>query len=316
MARARRAAGVAWPVGLRAGVRLWLRRPHPARVRRCRDARADRGHGGHGLVDLRGWTVCAQRPRGDGRGAPAARRASARASTARRALRGGLAARPASPRAAAVRVRDERVEPGEAVRLLEAGGERAEIEMVAAEVLRMLDEGVPAEELVVVLRSTARAAPLVEQVFEQYGIPLAAERKVRFSHTALGRGVVGLARCALLGSDPAHAAARRGPARTTCARRGCSNAPRWPMRSKPMCAESGSRPRRTLASGSGGGSVRSTRCGPPRIRPASWPATRAGCSPRRTAAGRPSSQRRRSSTHARSPRCCGRSMRSPSWAGR
>jgi ATP-dependent helicase/DNAse subunit B len=91
----------------------------------------------------------------------------------------------------------ERVEPGEAVRMLETGGERAEAEMVAAEVLRMLGGGVPADEIVVVFRSTERSAPLVERVFAQYGIPLAGERKVRFSHTALGRGVTALARCAL-----------------------------------------------------------------------------------------------------------------------
>ena len=45
------------------------------------------------------------------------------------------------------------VDPGGAVRLLEAGGERAEAELVAAEVLALLRDGVPAEEIVVVCRS-------------------------------------------------------------------------------------------------------------------------------------------------------------------
>ncbi len=91
----------------------------------------------------------------------------------------------------------ERIEPGRAVRLLEAGGERAEAELVAAEVLELLRAGLPAEEIVVVFRSLARA-PVAIRVFEQYGIPLASGFDVPFGHTALGRGLLGLARCALL----------------------------------------------------------------------------------------------------------------------
>jgi ATP-dependent helicase/DNAse subunit B len=91
----------------------------------------------------------------------------------------------------------ERIEPGRAVRLLEAGGERAEAELVAAEVLDLLRAGLPAEEIVVVFRSLARA-PVAIRVFEQYGIPLASGYEIPFGHTALGRGLLGLARCALL----------------------------------------------------------------------------------------------------------------------
>jgi PD-(D/E)XK nuclease superfamily len=91
----------------------------------------------------------------------------------------------------------ERIEPGQAVRLLEAGGERAEAELVAAEVLDLLRAGLPAEEIVVVFRSLARA-PVAIRVFEQYGIPLASGYEIPFGHTGLGRGLLGLARCALL----------------------------------------------------------------------------------------------------------------------
>jgi ATP-dependent helicase/DNAse subunit B len=92
-----------------------------------------------------------------------------------------------------------RVEAGRAVRLLEAGGERAEAELVASEVLELLRCGVPGEQIVVVYRSLSAAGPLVVRVFEQYGIEVAIDRRVPFGHTTLGRALLALARCALLG---------------------------------------------------------------------------------------------------------------------
>ena len=98
-----------------------------------------------------------------------------------------------------------RVPSGAAVRLLEAGGERAEAELIAAEVLALLRAGMPAEEIVVVCRSLSPAAPVIERVFAEYGVALACARRVPFAHTALGRGVIGLARCALLEESGARA---------------------------------------------------------------------------------------------------------------
>src|SRR4051812_16994868 len=46
----------------------------------------------------------------------------------------------------------EEVDPGEAVRWLEAGGERAEVELVAARVLALLRDGMPAGQVAVVYR--------------------------------------------------------------------------------------------------------------------------------------------------------------------
>jgi RecB family exonuclease len=92
---------------------------------------------------------------------------------------------------------EERADPGEAVRLLEAGGERAEVELVAAEVLELLEAGIPAEEIAVVYRSAGPIAALIERVFCAFRIPVAPSRQVPFGHTALGRGLLGLARCAL-----------------------------------------------------------------------------------------------------------------------
>ena len=91
-----------------------------------------------------------------------------------------------------------RVDPGRAVRLLEAGGERAEAELVAAEVLELVRAGIPGDEIAVVYRSPASAAPAIERVFEQYGIAIAVDDRVPFGHAALGRGLLALARCALL----------------------------------------------------------------------------------------------------------------------
>ncbi len=99
-----------------------------------------------------------------------------------------------------------RVNPGAAVRLMEAGGERAEAELVAAEVLALLRAAVPASEIVVIYRSLRRVGPLVERVFEAGGIPMALRRAVPFTHTALGRGVLSLVRCALLAEGAASGA--------------------------------------------------------------------------------------------------------------
>ncbi len=85
-----------------------------------------------------------------------------------------------------------------ALQLLRGGGERAEIELVGAHVVRLLREGVPAGEIAVALRHPAAHAALVERVFSAYGIPFSLLRSVPAGHTALGRGVVALLRCALL----------------------------------------------------------------------------------------------------------------------
>jgi len=96
-------------------------------------------------------------------------------------------------------VGDEAPDPGAAITLLEGGGEREELELVAAEVARLVREGqVAPEEIAVVLRSPRAAAGVVRQVFEGFGIPVALDRRVAFGHTALGGGLVALLRCALL----------------------------------------------------------------------------------------------------------------------
>ena len=81
--------------------------------------------------------------------------------------------------------------------LLEAGGERAEAELIAAEVLAALRGGTPAEEIAVVARSTDRSGPLLERVLTAYGVPFALQRGLPFGHTVIGRSLCGMLRCAL-----------------------------------------------------------------------------------------------------------------------
>src|SRR4051812_18790463 len=89
----------------------------------------------------------------------------------------------------------ERPAAGAAVRLHAAGGERAEVELVGAEVLRLLRTGTDPGQVAVVFRDPEQYASVVEQVFDAYGIPFSIERWVPLAHTALGRGLLALLRC-------------------------------------------------------------------------------------------------------------------------
>jgi len=92
----------------------------------------------------------------------------------------------------------ERATPNGAVRLLEAGGERAEAELVGAEVLELMRDGVAAEDIAVLLRGSGPRA-LFEQVLAGYGIPVSHARTLPLARTRLGAGVLAAARAALPG---------------------------------------------------------------------------------------------------------------------
>jgi ATP-dependent helicase/DNAse subunit B len=89
-----------------------------------------------------------------------------------------------------------RVDPAPAVRLLEGGGERAELELVARELLRLLRAGMAPEEIALVLRASPATADLLEEVLSAAGIPFALQRRRAFADTATGRALIGLLRCA------------------------------------------------------------------------------------------------------------------------
>ncbi|HEX4735403.1 MAG TPA: PD-(D/E)XK nuclease family protein [Thermoleophilaceae bacterium] len=82
------------------------------------------------------------------------------------------------------------------VHLLAAGGARAEIELIAAEVLALLRSGTRPGDVAVVFRDPKRYAALASHVFDAYAIPYSVDRRVRLGHTALGRGLLALIRCA------------------------------------------------------------------------------------------------------------------------
>jgi ATP-dependent helicase/DNAse subunit B len=80
---------------------------------------------------------------------------------------------------------------GDAVRLLEGGGERAELELVAEEIRGLLARGVPAREIVLAHRSPGAIAELLEEIFAARAIPYTLERRIRFADTALGGALLG-----------------------------------------------------------------------------------------------------------------------------
>ncbi|HEY7074723.1 MAG TPA: PD-(D/E)XK nuclease family protein, partial [Solirubrobacteraceae bacterium] len=84
--------------------------------------------------------------------------------------------------------------PNGAVRLLEAGGERAEAELVAAEVLELMGDGVLPEDIAVLVRESGE---VIAQVLESYGVPVNADRRIPLARTRLGAGVLAGARAAL-----------------------------------------------------------------------------------------------------------------------
>jgi ATP-dependent helicase/DNAse subunit B len=88
-----------------------------------------------------------------------------------------------------------RVAAGSAVRLLEGGGERAELELVAREIAALLARDVPAEEIGVLVRPAGTALELLEEVFAAEGVPFTVQRNRPFRDAPTGRALLGLLRC-------------------------------------------------------------------------------------------------------------------------
>ena len=90
----------------------------------------------------------------------------------------------------------ERVEPGDGLFLLRSAGERAEAELVGGEVAKLLADGTPPDQIAIVLRSPGRSGRLWAEVLGGLGIPVAVEASMPLAATAVGRGLVALARLA------------------------------------------------------------------------------------------------------------------------
>ena len=87
--------------------------------------------------------------------------------------------------------------------LLEGGDERAEAELIGAEIVALLAAGCAPGEIAIVTRGAASIAPIVAAVLDARGIPHSAARRERFADTALGGGLLALVRAALLGGSAA-----------------------------------------------------------------------------------------------------------------
>jgi ATP-dependent helicase/DNAse subunit B len=96
-----------------------------------------------------------------------------------------------------------RRDPNGAVRLLEAGGERAEAELVAAAVLELLDRGMAPDDIAVLVRGGAAGAGVLAAGLAEYGVPVTREREVALAQTRLGAGLLAAARAALPGGSAA-----------------------------------------------------------------------------------------------------------------
>jgi ATP-dependent helicase/DNAse subunit B len=90
-----------------------------------------------------------------------------------------------------------RVDPGDAVALLEGGGERAELELVAGEILALLSSGTAPQEIAVLARGGPGGTDLdlLQEVFAASAIPFELRRTRPFTDTAIGGALIGVLRC-------------------------------------------------------------------------------------------------------------------------
>jgi len=88
----------------------------------------------------------------------------------------------------------DRLAPDGAVRLLEGGGERAELELVAEEIRELLARGLAADEIAVVIRPAPARMEMLREVFADAAIPFALRGRRQIGDSAIGRGLLGLLR--------------------------------------------------------------------------------------------------------------------------
>jgi ATP-dependent helicase/DNAse subunit B len=86
-----------------------------------------------------------------------------------------------------------------AVRFLEGAGARATLELVAEEILALIDGGTRPEEIAVVAPSLERLRAPLDTAFAALGVPYAFEGRVRLAATPFGHALLSLLRFAWLG---------------------------------------------------------------------------------------------------------------------
>ncbi len=88
-----------------------------------------------------------------------------------------------------------RVPADGSLRLLEGAGERAELELVAGEISRLLADGFAPGEIAVAVRGGGVSRELLGEVLARAGVPAAIQRPVPLGDSAIGRALIGLLRC-------------------------------------------------------------------------------------------------------------------------
>ncbi len=88
-----------------------------------------------------------------------------------------------------------------AIRFFEGAGSRGTLELVGEEILALLRDGAPPEQIGVVVPSLERWRGPIDTAFATLGIPYAADAPVRFPQTSLGHALLSLLRFAWTGTD-------------------------------------------------------------------------------------------------------------------
>ncbi len=94
-------------------------------------------------------------------------------------------------------VRGDPIPADGGIELLASAGELAEAEAVGGAIAGLLDEGTPAGEIAVVLRSPEALGPLYRRVFTRFGIPVAVQADLDVTRTLTGAGVIALLEAAV-----------------------------------------------------------------------------------------------------------------------
>src|SRR5262249_62307243 len=84
------------------------------------------------------------------------------------------------------------------LRFLEGAGVRGTLELVADEMLALLRDGVPADEIAVVCPSLERWRAPLDTAFTTLGVPYALEGRLRLGQTPFGQALLSLLRYAWL----------------------------------------------------------------------------------------------------------------------
>jgi ATP-dependent helicase/DNAse subunit B len=95
------------------------------------------------------------------------------------------------------------IAPGVAVALLEGGDERAEAELVGAEVAKLIAEGFAPGEIAIVTRSAGAPGALIGEVLDTLEVRHTESRRDPLDSSSVGRGLLAMLRCIAPGAQAA-----------------------------------------------------------------------------------------------------------------